>query len=381
MGLALERSGDIWTIQMRRLRSAPFTHDQSSELSIPKRRILLSPMIVVIRPGTPRPQIDEVITEVQKLGYDPRPIFGTEQTIIAAIGDERTHHTLESLSVLPQVERVLPVQKRHKLVSRESHPGNSTVSADGVSIGGDKFVLMAGPCSVENESQLMKTAEAVKEAGATILRGGAYKPRTSPYEFQGLGQEGLRLLAKAKEQTGLKIITELLSENHVEQVAEVADIFQIGARNAQNFQLIIAAARTGKPILLKRGLSEKIEEWLLAGEYVLAHGNPNLLFCERGIRTFETYTRNTLDLAAVAIVKKESHLPVIVDPSQGCGRADLVRALCRGAVALGADGLLIEVHPNPAEALSDGQQQLDFAGFAALVKELQPLLAATGRTL
>jgi 3-deoxy-7-phosphoheptulonate synthase len=221
----------------------------------------------------------------------------------------------------------------------------------------------------------------VRAAGATILRGGAYKPRTSPYEFQGLGKEGLRLLAKAKAETGLKIITELLSEVHVEHVAEVADIFQIGARNAQNFQLIIAAAKTGKPVMLKRGLSERIDEWLLAGEYLLAHGNANLMFCERGIRTFETYTRNTLDLAAVAIVKKESHLPVIVDPSQGCGRADLVRMLCRGAVALGADGLLIEVHPNPAEALSDGQQQIDPAGFAKLMEDLKPFLAAVGRTI
>lgn len=338
-------------------------------------------MIVVIRPGTSREQIDFVIAEVQKLGYDPRPIFGTEQTIIAAIGDERTHHTLESLTVLPQVERVMPVQKRHKLVSRESHPGNSIVNADGVGIGGDKFCVMAGPCSVEDEKQLLTTAEAVKAAGATILRGGAYKPRTSPYEFQGLGKEGLRLLKKAKEQTGLKIITELLSENHVEHVAEVTDIFQIGARNAQNFQLLIAAAKTGKPIMLKRGLSERIDEWLLAGEYVLAHGNANLMFCERGIRTFETYTRNTLDLAAVAIIKKESHLPVIIDPSQGCGRADLVRALCRGAVAMGADGLLIEVHPNPAEALSDGQQQVDFKGFAHLMDELKPLLNAVGRSV
>ena len=338
-------------------------------------------MIVVIKPGTPRDQIDQVIAEVQKLGYDPRPIFGTEQTIVAAIGDERTHHTLESLTAMPQVEKVMPVQKKHKLVSRESHPADSVVNVDGVPVGGKKFTLMAGPCSVESEEQLLTTAHAVKAAGATILRGGAYKPRTSPYEFQGLGKEGLRLLAKAKEQTGLKIITEILSENHVPHVAEVADILQVGARNAQNYQLLIECAKSGKPVLLKRGLSERIDEWLLAAEYLLAHGNGNVLFCERGIRTFETYTRNTLDLAAVAIVKKESHLPVIIDPSQGCGRADLVRALCKGSVAMGADGLLIEVHPNPAEALSDGQQQINFAGFAELVKDLGPLLQATGRTL
>ena len=338
-------------------------------------------MIVVIRPGTPREQIDEVIAEVQKLGYDPRPIFGTEQTVVAAIGDERTHQTLESLNALPQVETVLRVQKRFKLVSRESHPDNSVVNVDGLGIGGPRFIVMAGPCSVESEDQLLQTARVVKAAGATVLRGGAYKPRTSPYEFQGLGKEGLRLLEVAKQETGLKIITEVLSEQHVEHVAATADILQIGARNAQNFQLLIECARTGKPILLKRGLSEKIDEWLLGAEYILAHGNRNVFLCERGIRTFETYTRNTLDLSAVAVAKKESHLPVIVDPSQGCGRADLVRALCRGAVAMGADGLLIEVHPNPAEALSDGQQQVDFDGFSQLMREIEPIVAAMQRTL
>ncbi len=338
-------------------------------------------MIVVIRPNTSRELIDEVIKEVQALGYDPRPIDGTHQTIIAAIGDEQTHHTLESLTVLPQVEKVMAVQKRYKLVSRESHPENSIVNVDGLEVGGAKFSIMAGPCSVESHDQLLTTARAVKAAGATILRGGAYKPRTSPYEFQGLGKEGLRLLQVAKEETGLKIITEVLSERHVEHVAQTADILQVGARNSQNFQLLIECARSGKPIMLKRGLSERIDEWLLAAEYILAHGNPNVLFCERGIRTFETYTRNTLDLAAVAIIKKESHLPVIIDPSQGCGRADLVRALCCGAVAMGADGLIIEVHPNPAEALSDGQQQLDFSGFSGLVKQLHPLLAAMNRPL
>jgi len=338
-------------------------------------------MIVVIKPHTPRPLVEEVMAEVQKLGYEPRAIFGAEQTVVAAIGDERTHHSLEALTALPQVQEVMRVQKRYKLVSRESHPANSVVDVDGVPVGGSSFTMMAGPCSVENEEQLLSTARAVKAAGATILRGGAFKPRTSPYEFQGLGKEGLRLLSLAKRETGLKIITEVLSERHVEEVAAHADILQIGARNAQNFQLLIECAKTRKPILLKRGMSERIEEWLMAAEYILSEGNPNVLFCERGIRTFETYTRNTLDLSAVAIVKKESHLPVIVDPSQGCGRADLVRALCRGAVALGADGLLVEVHPHPAEALSDGQQQLDFTGFAELLKELQPFFTAVGKTV
>ncbi len=338
-------------------------------------------MIIVIKPHTPREAIDEVMREVQRLGYEPRPIFGVEQTVIAAIGDERTHHTLESLHALPQVENVMRVQKRYKMVSRESHPADSVINVDGLPVGGNHFGMMAGPCSVESEEQLLATARAVKEAGATILRGGAYKPRTSPYEFQGLGKEGLRLLALAKRETGLKIITEVLSERDVEHVAQTADILQIGARNAQNFQLLIEAARSEKPILLKRGMSQRIEEWLLAAEYILAEGNSNVFLCERGIRTFETYTRNTLDLSAVAIAKKESHLPVIVDPSQGCGRADLVRIMCRGAVAMGADGLLIEVHPNPAEALSDGQQQIDFKGFAQLAKELEPFLGVVGKSV
>jgi len=338
-------------------------------------------MIIVIRPHTSKELIDAVIEEISRLGYTPSPIFGATQTVVAAIGDETTHQNLESLLALPQVERVLRVQKRYKLVSRESHPENSVIQVDGLPVGADPFVLMAGPCSVECEAQLMETAWAVKEAGATILRGGAYKPRTSPYEFQGLGKEGLALLKKAKEATGLKIITELLSENDVGHVSEVADILQIGARNAQNFQLLIAAAKSGRPVLLKRGPSEKIDEWLLGAEYLAAHGNPDVLLCERGIRTFETYTRNTLDLAAVAIAKRESHLPVIVDPSQGCGRADLVIALCCGAAALGADGLLVEVHPNPAEALSDGQQQLDLEGFRQLVARIKPFVEAAGKTL
>src|SRR6202044_32620 len=336
-------------------------------------------MIVILKPKSTKEQVEEVVLEVEKLGYHPHPIYGELQTVIAAIGDERTHHTLESLTVFPQVERVLPVQKRYKLVSRESKSEETIVNVDGIKIGGGNFVIMAGPCSVESEDQLMSTARAVKARGAKILRGGAYKPRTSPYEFQGLGREGLRILAVAKEETGLKIITEVLSERDVEHVCESADILQIGARNAQNFQLLIECALTKKPILLKRGMSERIEEWLLAAEYILSKGNPNVLLCERGIRTFETYTRNTLDLASVAIVKQESHLPVIIDPSHGCGRADLVLELCKAAVALDADGLLIEVHPNPAEAWSDGQQQVDFKLYSKLVKELRPFITAVGR--
>ena len=339
-------------------------------------------MIVVLKPEITKQAEQAVLKEIKKLGYKPHVMRGVEHTVIGAIGDERTHSTLETLTAWPQVERVMPVQKRYKLVSREAHKGNSriTVCKD-IVLGGGEVVIMAGPCSVESEKQLLTTAEAVKKAGAKILRGGAFKPRTSPYEFQGLGEKGLKLLAKARKQTGLAIITELLSQDHAELVAEYTDIIQIGARNSQNFQLLIAAAKTGKPILLKRGLSMKVDEWLLAGEYILANDNPNLLFCERGIRTFETYTRNTLDLSTIPIIKQESHCPIVIDPSQGCGRADLVVSMSKGAVAMGADALLIEVHPNPAEAWSDGAQQVNLDIFARLMKELKPFAEAAGRRL
>ncbi len=336
-------------------------------------------MIIVLKPAISKKDENEVLKEIKKLGYKPHVMRGVERTVVGAIGDERTHQSLEVLSSWPQVESVMPVQKRYKLVSREAHKTTSTIKVGKQIIGGKKFQVMAGPCSVEDEMQLMKTAHAVAKAGATILRGGAFKPRTSPYEFQGLGEKGLKLLAKARRETGLYVITELLSEAHAELVAEYSDILQIGARNAQNFQLLIAAAKTGKPVLLKRGLSMKIEEWLLAGEYVLSNNNPNLMFCERGIRTFETYTRNTLDLSTIPIIKKESHCPIIIDPSQGAGRADLVVSMCKGAAAMGADALLIEVHPNPAEAWSDGAQQLSLEGFAKLMEELKPFIAAAGR--
>ncbi|MGB7745851.1 MAG: 3-deoxy-7-phosphoheptulonate synthase [Verrucomicrobiia bacterium] len=340
-------------------------------------------MIIVLKPGIKKSAEQTVLKEIRKLGYTPHVMRGVARTVIGAIGDELTHANLETLAgQFPEaVESVLPIQKRYKLVSREAHPANSTIRVREHVIGGGQFHVMAGPCSVESETQLLRTAEAVKAAGATILRGGAFKPRSSPYEFQGLGEKGLKLLDKARRATGLAIITELLSEKHVEMVAAYTDIIQIGARNAQNFQLLIAAARTGKPILLKRGLSMKIEEWLLAGEYVLSNENPNLMFCERGIRTFETYTRNTLDLSAIPIIKHESHCPIVIDPSQGVGRANLVTAMCQGAVAMGADALLIEVHPNPAEAWSDGAQQVSLDGFASLMKQLRPFIQAAGRTV
>ncbi|MBN8247056.1 MAG: 3-deoxy-7-phosphoheptulonate synthase [Verrucomicrobia bacterium] len=336
-------------------------------------------MIIVLKAGVSSRDTQAVLKEIKRLGYKPHAMHGVARTVIGAIGDERTHQSLDVLRAWPQVESVTPIQKRYKLVSREAHPQNSTVRARNVVIGGSPVVIMAGPCSVESERQILETAHAVKAAGAHMLRGGAFKPRTSPYEFQGLGEKGLKLLSKARRETGLPVITELLSEAHADLVAEHADILQIGARNAQNFQLLVAAAKTRKPVLVKRGLSMKIEEWLLAGEYVLANGNAGLLFCERGIRTFETYTRNTLDLSAIPILKQESHCPVVIDPSQGAGRSDLVMALSKGAVAMGADALLLEVHPNPKEALSDSAQQLSLDGFRRLMAELKPFITAAGR--
>jgi len=337
-------------------------------------------MIIVLKPRITKRQENSVLREIRKLGYEPHVMRGVARTVIGAIGDEKNNPSLEALTSWQQVEKVMPIQKRFRLVSREAHGKSSTVKVGRHVIGGKKFHVMAGPCSVESERQLMETAHAVRKAGATILRGGAFKPRTSPYEFQGLGEKGLKLLAKARKETGLPIITELLSQKHANLVAEYSDILQIGTRNAQNFQLLIAAARTGKPVLLKRGMSMRIEEWLLAGEYILANENPGLMFCERGIRTFENYTRNTLDLSAIPALKQESHCPVVIDPSQGCGRADLINSLCKGAAAMGADALLVEVHPNPAEAWSDGAQQVTLDAFKKLMREIKPFLKAAGRS-
>ncbi len=336
-------------------------------------------MIIVLKPKHTPKELTALLKEIKRLGYKPHVMRGVARTVIGAIGDERSHQSLDVLRAWSQVESVTPIQKRHKLVSREAHPQNSTINVRNVVIGGPELVVMAGPCSVESEKQIIETAHGVKSAGAKILRGGAFKPRTSPYEFQGLGEKGLKLLAKARKETGLPVITELLSEDHAELVAEYADILQIGARNAQNFQLLIAAAKTGRPVLLKRGLSMRIDEWLSAGEYVLSNDNAGLMFCERGIRTFETYTRNTLDLSAVPILKNETHCPVVIDPSQGTGRADLVVAMCKGAVAMGADALLVEVHPDPKTAKSDSAQQLSLEAFGHMMEDLQPFVLAAGR--
>src|SRR5216684_4439527 len=329
-------------------------------------------MIIVLKPNISKKQETIILREIRKRGYRPHVMRGVSRIVIGAIGDELTHQSLETLAnVFPQiVESVMPVQKRYKLVSREAHPQDSTVTVRENIIGGKKFHVMAGPCSVESETQLMTTARAVKKAGATMLRGGAYKPRTSPYDFQGLGIEALKILSEAREETGLPVVTEVMSTEDVDVICEHVDMLQVGARNMQNFALLRRLATVDRPILLKRGPSSTVKEWLLAAEYLLSGGNGRVVLCERGIKTFETETRNTMDLAAVALARELSHLPVIADPSHGTGKQSLIAAMSRAAVAVGADGLIVEVHPCPERALSDGPQSLDFAGFENVMRGL-----------
>ena len=338
-------------------------------------------MIIVLKSGVTDAEVEAVCRRVVELGYQPHTIRGEFKTVIGAVGEERGKADLRILEALETVERVVPIQQPFKLASKEIKPELSEVRVNGVPIGGPRVVVMAGPCSVESASQVLEVAEAVKAAGASILRGGAYKPRTSPYAFQGLKEQGLKYLAEARQRTGLPVVTEVLETESVELVAEYADVLQIGARNVQNFTLLRRVGETGKPVLLKRGMATSIQEWLLSAEYILSSGNPNVILCERGIRTFETATRFTLDLNAVPVVRKLSHLPVIVDPSHGTGHWDLVAPMAKGAVACGADGLIIEVHPRPEEALSDGPQSLKPAKFAQLMQELKPVALAVGRTL
>jgi len=315
-------------------------------------------------------QINHVVERIQECGYQAHVIQGAERTVIGAIGSDGRRAELEALRAAPGVQDVIQIAHPFKLVSRQLQQRCTVVDVSGVPIGGGSLVVMAGPCSVESEEQLPETARAVKAAGANLLRGGAYKPRTSPYDFQGLGVEALRLLREASEKTGLPIVTEVMSESDVEIVAEYADMLQVGARNMQNFALLRKLATLKRPILLKRGPSATIKEWLLAAEYLLAGGNKSVVLCERGIKTFETATRNTLDLSAIALVKELSHLPVVADPSHGTGIRSLVPPMSKAALAAGADGLIIEVHPCPERALSDGPQSLDLAGFAELMNEL-----------
>ncbi len=332
-------------------------------------------MIVKMSIEASEEQISHVVERIKDCGCQAHLIHGVERTVVGVVGNSHAHwHELEALRAAPGVEDIIPVAHPFKLVSREFQRERSVVRVRDVLVGAGDVVVIAGPCSVESRAQLFETARAVKAAGAHMLRGGAYKPRTSPYDFQGLGHEALALLREASEETGLPIVTEVMGTEEVELVSEYADMLQVGARNMQNFPLLRRLATAPRPILLKRGPSATVKEWLLAAEYLLAGGNPNVVLCERGIKTFETETRNTLDLAAVALVKELSHLPVIVDPSHATGRRSLVRAASRAAVAIGADGLLVEVHPCPERALSDGPQSLDLPGFAALMSGLaEPL--------
>jgi len=338
-------------------------------------------MIIVLRSGATPQEIDEVVRRLKKLGFGVHISQGTERTIIGAIGDERGVNLEEKIGVLPFVERVIPILTPYKLTSREFREQYTVVRVNDVEIGPGRFVIVAGPCAVESESQVLETAFRVKEAGGKILRGGAFKPRTSPYSFQGLGEDGLKLLARAREVTGLPFVTEALGIEELPLVAEYADMIQIGARNMQNFRLLEAVGKLRKPVLLKRGMMNTIDEMLMSAEYILAQGNYQVVLCERGIRTFEPATRNTLDLSCVPIVKKKSHLPILVDPSHGTGRSDLVHSMSLAALAVGADGLLVEVHPNPVEALSDGPQSVTPEQFAALVKDLRRFAPLVGREM
>lgn len=324
--------------------------------------------------------VQHVVERIKELGLSAHLSTGVERTIIGVIGDERLINK-EQLSLLPQVENVIPILKPYKLASRDFKQSDSVIDVHGVPIGGSNIVVMAGPCSVESEEQLMTTAERVKEAGAKLLRGGAYKPRTSPYAFQGLGVDGLKLLAKAREKTGLGIVTEVMESSEVDVVAEYADLLQIGARNMQNTKLLRTLSKIRKPILLKRNFSATLNEFLMSAEYILSGGNDKVILCERGIRTFVEYTRNTLDLNIVPAIKMLSHLPVVVDPSHGTGRIDLIIPMSRASLAAGADGLIVEVHPNPAEALSDGDQSLTPELFRQLMEESRKIARAIGRDI
>ncbi len=337
-------------------------------------------MIVVMKVGSSQDEISGVKKRIEDVGLKSHISEGIEHTVIGVLG-QVFPELRDTLELLPGVEQVIPVSKPYKLSSREFHPRDTIVKINGVAIGGNEIVVMAGPCAVESEEQLLATAQAVKAAGATVLRGGAFKPRTSPYQFRGLGESGLKILAQAGKETRMPIITEVMSPDHVDLVAKYADILQIGARNMQNFILLDEVGKTKKPVLLKRGLSSNIQEWLLAAEYVLAQGNEQVILCERGIRTFETYTRNTMDLSAIPIIEKVSHLPIIADPSHATGKWYLVIPLALAAVAAGADGLLIEVHPNPDMALADGPQSLTFDNFRLLMSQLLPIAQARNRKL
>ncbi len=339
-------------------------------------------MIIVMKRGSRESEVGDVMKRLVDLGLKGHLSTGVERTVIGVVGVTSALPDLrERLELMSGVDEVVPISKPFKLSSREFQPVDTEIRVGGVTIGGNQVVVIAGPCAAETPEQVMSTARAVRAAGASILRGGAFKPSTSPYSFRGLGEEGLKLLSEAKAETGLPLITEVLTPHEVELVAKYADILQVGARNMQNFILLDEVGLTKKPVMLKRGMSATVQEWLLAVEYIMAQGNRQVILCERGIRTFETYTRNTMDLSAIPLLQKLSHLPVIADPSHGTGKWYLVRPMALAAVAAGADGLMIEVHPSPDNALKDGAQSLTFEHFEELMKQLTPIAAAVGRTV
>ncbi|HEX9022294.1 MAG TPA: 3-deoxy-7-phosphoheptulonate synthase [Geobacteraceae bacterium] len=339
-------------------------------------------MIIVMKAGAAKKEKDEVLKRIRELGYKPHVIHGTTRDVIGAIGDERGKLVLQSIENMHGVESVVPILKPYKLASKEVKREPSVIRiTDTVAIGGREIVVMAGPCSVESEKQIIETALAVQKAGARVLRGGAFKPRTSPYSFQGMEEEGLKLLAKARAESGLPIVTEVVNPETAELVAEYADILQIGARNAQNFALLKKVGQLHRPVLLKRGMSMTIQEFLMSAEYVMSEGNQAVILCERGIRTFETATRNTLDLSAIPVLREQTHLPIIADPSHGTGHYQFVAPMSFAAVACGADGLIIEVHPDPEHASSDGAQSLKPDKFAAMMQKLRQIAAAVDRAL
>jgi 3-deoxy-7-phosphoheptulonate synthase len=331
-------------------------------------------MIISMKLHSTKREIEQVCERIREFGYKIHAIEGEERVVIGAVGMGDVTACLESVEAMPQVEKAVRISAPYKFVSKEFRTERTRIRVNGCEIGGDEFIIMAGPCSVESEKQIMQAAEGVASMGAKLLRGGAFKPRTSPYDFQGLESEGLKLLAKARDATGLGIITEVMSDRDVDLVAEYADVMQIGARNMQNFALLKTLGKCGRPVLLKRGMSSTLRELLMSAEYVVAHGNPHVILCERGIRTFETATRNTCDITAVAALNELTHLPVVLDPSHATGKRSLVPALSRAAVAIGSDGLLVEVHPAPEKAISDGAQSLDLSQFRKMMLDLQPYL-------
>jgi 3-deoxy-7-phosphoheptulonate synthase len=338
-------------------------------------------MIVIMQVGASTKQISAVIARIKEMGLEAHLSEGQERTVIGLVGDDRVVADGDALSIMEGVERTMRVSAPYKIASREFHPADTMVPLNGMEVGSKQLVLIAGPCSVESRQQLLETAHAVKEAGATALRGGAFKPRTSPYSFQGMGEEGLELLVEAREATGLPIVTEVMEPGLVPLVCKYADVLQIGARNMQNYALLNAVGESQHTVLLKRGMMSTMEELLMSAEYILSHGNHRIMLCERGIRTFETYTRNTFDINAIPVLKAKTHLPVIADPSHAVGRWEYVPAIAKAAVAAGADGLIMEVHCNPEQALSDGAQSLRPEKFAKLVKELRLIADAVGRTI